>query len=286
MFGAEGMNAFFKCLFSPEHTIIAESEDEKPAAMGYLVPMGELIGGSAELLCANALPCVNALRCVMIYSIATLPEHRGRGLGAAVVNKLISTAFESGFSVAVLSPSTDSLFEYYSKHTAMRDWFYAGETGISATSTWTDCGISTATASEVKSALPVIEVSTAQYGCLRETLLGETAHIKYNASCLEYQKMLCKELGGGFFQVGSSCAVVEVQANGAVCVKEMLVSRDDDERDVIAAINAAFPSNTYAYRFPTENGNGRRFGMLAACDEVTIDLCDFGTAPWYGLAFD
>ena len=268
VFGCVGMEAFFLRFFSPDLCVIAEFEGS-PAAMGYLVPFGEIVTGS------------ESIHCMMIYSVATRPEYRGKGLGTAVVRKLIERAREYDFSTVVLCPSEDGLFEYYSARTDLRDYFYVKE------SIFKTAPVST------NKVIPV-EISTSEYYYLRENLLNDTIHIKHDLRALGYQAEICKELGGGLYKIGDCCAVVERQCNNKVWVKELLTSNGQNVglnstlfiNDILASIACVFPADEYVVRTPAMLGEGRRFGMLVHSNEKTSTSVSTKFAPWYGIAFD
>jgi len=275
VFGNIGIDAFFLNFFNTEMCIIAEYNN-KPVAMGYLVPFGEIING------------FDSISCMMTYSIATLPDHRGKGLGAAIVNKLIDTAFKNNLPV-VLCPSDDSLFDYYNSRSGFIDWFYANECVYKNISPYSD---------------PIIpvEISIDEYISMRENLLNKVVHIKHDFQTLQYQVDLCGLLGGGLYKIGDACAVIECQANGAVWIKELLIKhllKTENKSDfpvsdpalineIIASIAYLFPAEEYLIRYPSYLNTGRRFGMI----KHPVDLCESdlnsgnGFAPWYGMAFD
>ena len=97
--------------------------------------------------------------------------------------------------------------------------------------------------------------------------------------------MLCSELGGGLFRFGDACAVVEVQEDSGVWIKELLTSGPDAD-NFVSAIAARFPADEYTVRYPSNPGQGRRFGMLDLQDDIFGNLSKTSPAPWYGMAFD
>ena len=276
VFGNIGVDSFFRHVFDTELCVVAII-DEAIAASGYIIPAGHIITGS------------ESLKCAMIYSVATIPEHRGIGLGTAVVRSLIELTDELGYHAVVLCPSDDDLFGYYSLRTGMHDWFYTNEQ-VFTQALLDNNAFPTASNSPP---LPV-EVSVNDYNSLRGELLKGTVHIKHNSLILEFQSLLCSELGGGLYKVGDSCAIVERQDNDTVWVKELLTPGGliDDltsspvASDVVAAIMKMFPAREYRVRFPSRAGKGRRFGMIVFNDGVQRDMFEKGTAPWFGMAFD
>ena len=257
VFGEVGEKAFFTHLFNAELCVVAKVEDT-PAAMGFLIEAGNI---------------VTDIPCAMIYAVATLNDHRGLGLGTAVVNELISIARERGFPAVVLCPSDDGLFEYYSKRTDLRDWFFIHEKIY-------------INAPAVSRHIPLQRISADEYCTLRECLLHGKIHVMQSVPLLEYQVKLCDELGGGLFRIGSSCAVVEKQPSGEVWVKELLVSGNDEANNLVSAVANEFPATKYIIRTPANTKGGRRFGMIALRDGFNIDMKNSTQSPWYGMALD
>jgi len=265
VFGGIGKDSFFDCFYDDDLCVFAEIEGAAAAA-GYLVPTGEIIYGSISVPCA------------MIYSVATLPTYRGMGIGTAVVSELIRTARKLGFPAVVLSPMNDDLFGFYSTRTGMREFFYVAEKIV-------DCERACGNPTGLKDLKDLKDISATEYLRLRENLLDGSVHIKQDVKILEYQLMLCNELGGGLFRFGDSCAAVECQEDGGVWIKELLASGTKDE-GFVSAIAAKFPADEYTVRFPSNLKHGRRFGMLDLQDDVFGDLSKTNPAPWYGMAFD
>jgi len=268
VFGSVGEESFFIHFYDPQLCIIAEY-NKTPVSAGYLIPFGNMICG------------LKSIPCAMIYSVATLSEFRGKGLGTAVVNELITLANKIGYPAVVLCPVNDEVFNYYTAHTDFREGFYINEQII----TEPHCN---------SQATPLTEVSFSEYDSLREEILEGAAHIKHDLRVLEYQALLCKELGGGFFKFGDACCVVERQPCGDVWVKELLTPKtiNNDQYagslvdDLLSSIMPNFPSSRYVVRTPSKLGTGNRFGMLSYAKHSELDLSISSADPWYGMAFD
>jgi len=268
VFGCLGEDAFFRHFYDPELCIVAEI-DNIPVAAGYLVPFGEIVQLS------NTVPCA------MIYSIATLPEHRGLGLGSAVVGCLVDLAHKHNYPAVVLCPVEDRLFEYYSSRTNLHDWFYVKEF----------LSISTPEQTHI---IPPEEITIREYITKRNELLKGFIHIKHDMHVLEYQMMLCNESGGGFFRIGDSYLIVERQSHDEVWIKELLIpgggscsiTSDEIITKTVASISSKFRAGRYVVRVPAAAGEGRRFGMLSCTETISCLSALSGTAPWYGVAFD
>ena len=276
VFGSEGLDSFFFRFYDPNHCVVAEFE-KIPAASGYLVPFGTIKFNNDI---SEEIPCA------MIYSVAVLPEYRSMGLGTAVVNELICRARKYGFPAVVLCPSDDGLFEYYRNRTELVDWFYTD-----------DIIVKNISAGSCNGLLTPVNINTTDYNFIREELLKETVHIKHDLKIMEYQEDFCTESGGGLFQIGDYCTVVERQSENTVWIKELLAPAeiknnktiDEAVTDVIYAISSLFPADRYLIRLPSFYGKGRRFGMLALDDDTVpgkLLLNNMVYSPWYGMAFD
>ena len=295
VFGGSDEEIFFNNYYSAEYSIIAEL-DGSLAAAGYILPIGSLI------IDERSIPCA------MIYAVATLPGHRSRGLGKSVVNELISSGRAAGYPAIVLCPSEDSLFEYYSVRTDLRDWFYVSETVTGAPQ-------------KKNSVVNLSILDPDEYARLRGSLLSDVPHIQMDARALSYQNMLCHHYGGGMYlaaaENGSSCLTVELQPDGEVLIKELIMPDNKISisltSDILSAIASMYPAGRYVVRSPvsrigasfTNGKNGvnddckylnpnlsesvfrvRRFGMLSAADDLFNEEYAISSAPWYGLAFD
>ena len=300
VFGDGDVSLFFDHYFDPDLCVVADREGV-PAAAGYLLPTGSISFGE------RAAPCA------MVYGVATLPEHRNLGLGAAVVRSLVTLGYSAGFPAIALCPSNDSLFGYYSARTGFRDWFYIHERRFDS---------APATVSEAR----LSEVSPHDYGRLRERFLSGIPHLELDIRALSYQGLLCKEYGGGLFAVetpgGDSCVVVERQDGGVMWIKELL-AREGFEGCALSSVASAFPAGQYVVRTPAERDNSqftihnsqlvergnsqftvhnsqftvnnsqlsvRRFGMVVATGDLlramNSSVAAQKAAPWLGLAFD
>jgi len=298
VFGDDGESSFFDYYFDPDMCVAAIAGGI-PVAAGYLLPAGGIASGGALAPCA------------MIYGVATLPEYRSLGCGAAIVRDLLSIGRDAGFAAAALCPSNDSLFGFYSSRSAFREWFYVAERKYDGLPV------------SVNRVSPA-EVPPLSYGRIRESLLMGIPHIVADERALRYQSVLCHEFGGGLFRIdtqsGVSCAVVEKGRSGALLVKELLAPCGS-ETDALYSLASAFPSKGYVVRTPVRSNKPnptdhdpkpagsdvqahekmsgchhlygddasstvRRFGMVSAPDDLLCTQNATGFAPWFGLAFD
>lgn len=284
-FDSLGAAIFFDSFFNYELSHVVECENEV-VAMGYLLPVGELIISSG-----SSIPCA------MIYAVATLSEYRSHGFGSAISKELINTARKSGYPAVVLCPANDKLFDFYSNNTEMKEWFYATEYTFKAPSTGHKH-------SQFK------KISATDYMILRERFLTSIAHIKLNLRAIEYQSKLCSILGGGIYQVetslGMACAVVERQSDDLIHIKELIFSdnmqnsnsHQNQLQNIASDFLLEFPAKECKIRTPAMNETDNissanvtnkstgKFAMLALPHDLQKETNNKTTSPWYGLAFD
>ena len=305
-FGSIEDSVFFDRYFDPDMCLAVVRGDE-PVAAGYLIPDGNLTVGELRLPCA------------MIYAVAVLPEYRNNGYGSALTRELISHGTRSGYPAIVLCPSEDSLFEYYSTRTSLRDWFYIYEqrfdgTQIGSIPSHSPCANN---AASLATSAPLVgdavlcvpqpshmqniqtngnktphltQLTPDEYAALRESLLTGTPHVEMNIASITYQTQLCQQLGGGLYRInlpgGPACATIEIQPNGSVWIKELLTPDNDNTAAALPYIASIFPSAEYIIKTPTRNSPThpctRRFGMLAIspdASDTAMTMCQHTPTP-------
>ena len=269
------IDTFLKFYFDPQMTVIATS-DGIPAAIGFILPSGHFCDSGGSVPCG------------MIYAVATLPEFRGRGIGASIVRELISIGRSAGIGAIVLHPAEDSLFEYYSDRSGLKTWFYMSERKYTRSPPGAK-------------AIGLTPVADNEYRAVREKLLSGIPHIEFDSRALSYQAELCHRCGGGLFSAetsyGPACAIVEIETGGAVLIKELLAP-DKSAEDIVSAIISKYPASEYRVRSPagfdSRGSEARRFGMLMLSSEKRVapiatenpPYPPETVLPWYGPAFD
>jgi len=219
------------------------------------------------------------VKSAMLYAIATLPEHRGHGIGASLTRFLAALGHGAGFHAVTLHPADEGLFGFYESRAGFRDFFVTREVTLRR--------------GDLRGIGPgagLSPISPAEYPEIRERFLQGRTHLSLNCDAAEYQRRLCSAYGGGFFALRGAfdgCAVVE-RGDGHVAVKELLLSDDTFAVKAAAAIAAAFPAEEYRVRLPAATRGGAsgaetRFAMIVTDNGV---LPPGGAGAWYGPAFD
>ena len=127
-----------------------------------------------------------------LYAVATDPEFRKRGLAAEICRALRDAAFARGIDCLFTHPAEMSLFPWY-----------AEKIGAAPV-----LPCRTRTVTDPDAALPVSELSPAEYGRLRERLLADTPHVAFPDTFLAWEHRLHAAYGGAFLRVGDGIADV------------------------------------------------------------------------------
>jgi len=81
---------------------LADEQDGTLAAMAFLLPGTLVYRGESHLA-------------TYVYAVATLPEYRGRGIAAALMQRAANIAREEGQAALCLLPGSEGLYDYYAK---------------------------------------------------------------------------------------------------------------------------------------------------------------------------
>lgn len=272
------IDGFFEYYFAPGSAMVMEYGDNLASA-AHMIPIGEIV-----------LPTGEKLPCSYIYSVATLPEYRGRGFGVEVTKAAVMRCIDTGYPANVICPASDGLFEYYKDRVGYRDRFYTEEAMISCDQ------------------LPVIGqkwgidvISPLEYHWLRERCLEERPHIALNEHAISFQQHLSRETGSELYALHfggeyAACAASERQSDGNVIIKELLLDEKTAETenraaDAVSLVASVLPAENYIVRMPctiggTSNGVIRRFAMMMPLGSWTEAESEKDKRAWFGFAFD
>jgi len=90
---------FLRSVYAPEHSLVWE-DGGRALAMLHLIPMTLRAGG-------------REVSASYVYAVATLPESRGRGVAAALLEEAEALERSRGTELLMLVPQSGTLFEYY-----------------------------------------------------------------------------------------------------------------------------------------------------------------------------
>ncbi len=199
----------------------------------------------AGVLCAAlyALPQTLVARgreekAAYLYAVTTAPAMRGRGICRALMAYAEKQLQKRWFSCALLVPGEASLFAFYES------------LGYRAQRTHT---LQTLLPPAPHGELTPIDLRA--YAGLRETILADTPHVRYDAQWLSYS-------GASFYALTldgrAGCASVCPAPDGA-CVCELL-----PDRAMLPALSAVLPKTAVTVRAPAGN---QAFAMLKWLDK-------------------
>lgn len=258
------INSFFSHVYTDGMAFVGDCSGRVVSA-AYLLPIGWL-----------CVPGRTPIRCSVTYSVATLPEFRGMGLGAELT-KHASNASQGLISIC---PAEDSLFDFYRAVAGFDDYFYCSHADFSPDHF-----------SVPGDNITVEKVEWKEYSKVREQLLSDIIHLEFSGKFMSYQQFLSDESGGGLFVVRAGsclcCAAVEMAEDNTALVKELLAPADV-EHSVLSALHGLINADLYHVRTPSENKNppkGCHFAMLRTPFSIksttkTVKM------PWFGFAFD
>ena len=211
-----------------------------------------------------------------VYAHTTKKEYRGQGLGHILLNYAQFCLEEQGMDGVTLVPAKPELFGYFAT-SGYRPAFWLTEE----------------TVERGGEKVVLRELTGAEYGALRETLLAGRCHGVLPLGLLEQQAVLCRQQGGGLYAVetaeGTACAVVERPAEGTLFLRELLAPAGA-ERTAAAGLCAALDADRCTLRRPwrEEDGAEKRI-PFGAYKPFTVPLARGFEAPqdaYFGLALD
>jgi len=196
---------FFSHLYQPGNAIVW-AEDEIVASAIYLLDAGTFPPS------ANKAAPGRVLRASYSYALATLPDHRGRGLGAAVTTAAIRRSAELGFDCNLICPAEEGLFAYYTR------------LGYHHTFSIASGELSRFDAPEHLDVCRIMSTDLSAYSQLRQPHLPASALV-YPSLFLRYMAHRAELSGGGLYRLElegqTGCAAVERWEN-QLFVREIL----------------------------------------------------------------
>lgn len=262
------MDNFFRTYYRPERMLVLE--DGK-----------EIRSMTAWFDTTFVVPGRGKYRAAYLYAVATHPNSRGKGMAAQLLAG--ADAYFRTLSIPAVTtvPAEPSLHSFFGAN-GFRECFrlFQGK-------------LSPAEIPAAQGEKLFYPVSPAEYGCLREELLKDTAHIAYPEDALAYQEGCCTLSGGGLYAAHTPAGPVilcaEGAGNGLVVVKEILGS-PTAKRLGLADLSRVAPAQQWYLREPFMEGDkvsgGWQFAMLKWLDLGTEKGWDWSSTAYLGLAFD
>lgn len=253
---------FLRAQFRPEECLIYR-EGGQPVSMVFMLPATFMIGGSR-------------LPVQYIYAAATLPEYRGRGLFAELLNAAFDWARAHGRAASFLRPGEPGLERYYSRF-GYAPFFTADIVHMNRDE------LSGAAGDDASVSLRLPDVPYAQ--CRDEALKRMDAFIRWESRFADYAARQAYHAGGGVLtDEEGGCALCE-PAGDTLVVRELICSRKKLPA-FYGAIIKYFDYPAYEIRRPDGSGSGESFGMWKPLSKAA-DQIDCGRwRPYMGLALD
>lgn len=253
------IDSFFAGGYAPGQGLVLETGGE---IASMLLPFSQEIVG----------PDGTAAPIWYVYAFCTHPAYQGRGLGRRLLAWTEQQAVRQGKRGVVMVPGERSLFDFYET--------LGYQTGFS---TW-ERVISRENPAEK---LPQVTPCTLKdYQQLRARWLQGRWWTRYPERSGAWQTQLCRNSGGGLFQVGDGIAAVECW-DGSVAIKELLSHCPEQ---VVQALLTALDKGQALVRgpIPAEMAGGQRkpFGVVKWLDPAARDWWQGGQDGYLAFAFD
>lgn len=237
---------FFRLFGNTPHFGACAEADGKIAAAAYCPEGTDYIASDGTIQ-----------RGAYLYAVATHPDHRKQGLAKEVCLFLRDAAFAQGASYVFTRPSEESLYPWY-------------EEKIDAVPCLSGC--SARFTRDGNGTLPVAELSFAEYARLREQLQTKLPHVRHSLAWLEWESLLHRFYGGGFYRIGEHIATL--YRDGSTLQIGELLPRPD--ADAVQSLLKAANAETCVCTF---HGEGQYVSAVSADGTLPTDAW-FG--PCYG----
>lgn len=186
--------------------------------------------------------------CGYYWALATLAEHRSRGIASRLIQRALDRKMGSEITCAAGIPDTPGLFIYYGHTMNAKPAFYVRELRISAAQ------VAHAPAYSPQS------VSDEAYAALRKKALQGRTFMEWSQDAISYQGELCRLQGGGFYTFSDGpgcCAAVEYQEDGTFVICELLAPEEQLEA-CLSGLFTHFEEKEGILRLPA--WSGEKFG--------------------------
>ena len=199
---------------------------------------------------------------VYLYAVATHPDHRKHGLAKTLCVALRDNAFAHGVSYLFTKPAEDSLYAWYEEK--------LNAVPVLGCQTFSVARSNTPT-------LPVTPLSTQAYYDLRNTLLESTDHVQLSLAWFNWESLLHRAYGGGFFRIGDAIADVYWDEQ-SVAVQEIVPCTEEHTASVLC--NALMVHLNKSQCSCTIAGNAKKYVSCAPNQRKLPD-----GSPWFGPIF-
>lgn len=204
-----------------------------------------------------------------VYALATVPEVRGKGYAAQLLDYACTLLRERRFDCILTVPAQPSLFDFFGKN-GYEPGFYHRK--VSA---------------RPGAAVKTVRLSGEAYAAQREELLQGVTHVTHSAGLMDYQAALCSGEGSGLYRLelthGTACAAVENWGQASV-VKELLCLPEDRE-EALSGV-AALCGRSAEVRLPAGREDGEPFAAVKWLYAAAPSRWKNRPEGWFGPGFD
>ena len=268
-FGDDGayVDNFFHTYYRPERVLVLEEE-------------GQVRSMTAWFDTAFVVPGRGRSRAAYLYAVATHPDCRGKGLAARLLKGADGYFRSLSIPAVTTVPAEPSLHNFFGANGFRECFVHQSQ-------------VSRLDAERAPSppTLSLEALSPADYGALREELLGDIPHILYPEDALAYQAGCCALGGGGLYRAGTpygpALLCVEWASREKAVVKELLAGPQaagfvQEEGRLPSLLGASL----LEVRAPVREGPPVPFGMLKWLEPGLEAGWDWSSTGYLGLAFD
>ena len=233
-----------------EQDIDAFFETLYPGAIGFCAEESGVLCAMLFALPQTIVKGEKQLKSAYLYAVATKKEYRGRGYCKALMAYAEKELRKRYFEAAMLSPASETLADFYAEQG------YTRQGGVRRV--LTACP---------KSAGQATVIGVQDYAGLRETMLWDVAHVRYDKAQLEYALSggQCYCLMNGF---SMGCAMMQRRREAEpVRVRELLPSFD-----VLPAMAEKLGAGEYEVQTALDQNEGVCWAMLKWLDKAYPEL--------------
>jgi len=216
----EVIEGFHDIFLKPETCFVGEA-DGRPVSAMYILPDITLRPFRQNVLSAG-----------YTYALATLPEYRGRGIGAAVYRACCDKILESADAACVI-PAEPGLFPLYESANGAKPLAYLREAEFQRSEL------------EGFEKVNAARVPINMYMWMREGILSGLPHASMSEDCFD----LLEENSTEFFTIGSGAGAAVDTIDGVCYVRELL-DPGREVMDSIATLARWCPAEKYVVRTP------------------------------------
>lgn len=231
----------------------------------------------AMLTVLPAVLCTPEQKCIpagCVYGVATLPEHRGRGLATKLLDQALRRRLGHGVDCLAVVPDTPELFGYYRRTMGAETAFYVREVHL------------TAEGLGGEAPLQAERIGAEGYLALRRRCLQGRTYLDWDREAVAFQQEICRQEGGDLYHFPDThdcCAAVQRGERGELMVCELLAP-EEKLRTCLVGLLAATGCRAALVRLPAWSG-GSLGGEVTPFAMLTGRTLSAGEQAYLGFDF-